>query len=79
MKQNSSKAWSLIRKFSNEKRPEHHFKNITVDKITQQILVSRKVKRIKGNKKNHMKNSTRKQFPKRLFHNRRAYLCDKKN
>jgi len=52
MKQNSSKAWRLIRKLNCEKRSEHQYTNITVDEIAHQVLINGKAKRLKGKQNN---------------------------
>jgi len=52
MKQNSSKAWRLIRKLNCEKRTEHQYTNITANEVAHKIVKSRKAKRRNG-KQNH--------------------------
>lgn len=61
MKQNSSKAWGLIRKLNGEKRSEHQYTNITAAEVAQQILLNGKIKRLKGKQNNKITRCTQQQ------------------
>lgn len=58
MKQNSSKAWRLIRKLNCEKRSKYQYTNITADEVAHQILINGKAKRLKGKQNNKITRCT---------------------